>query len=110
MILFSTDPEADRAFLDELLGLGKVDAGGGWMIYELPPAEVAVHPTDGPPVHELYLMSTDIEADLAALRAKGVPVSETIHEERWGRVGSVTLPSGAPLAIYQPLHPLLSRG
>jgi predicted enzyme related to lactoylglutathione lyase len=107
MILYSSDADADRAFLAELFGLGSVDAGGGWMIFELPPAEVAVHPTDGPPQHELYLMCDDIEADLAALKAKGVTVSDTINEERWGRVGAITLPSGAPLNIYQPLHPLL---
>ena len=107
MILYSTDADADREFLRDVLGYNHVDAGGGWLIFELPPAEVAVHPTDGAPQHELYLMCDDIDADLAALAAKGVTVSEVIHEEPWGRVGSISLPSGAPLPIYQPLHPLL---
>jgi hypothetical protein len=103
VIVYSTDAEADRAFLREVLGFGGVDAGGGWLLFALPPAELAVHPADAPS-HELYLMCDNIDATRAELRAKDVPVSE-ISEQRWGRVLTLTLPSGASLALYQPLHP-----
>lgn len=104
VILYSSDAEADRAFIRDVLGFAGVDAGGGWLIFQLPPAEVAVHPADKP-AHELYLLCDDIEKTADELVAKGVPVS-SVSEERWGRLASVTLPSGGQLPIYQPLHPL----
>lgn len=105
IILYSTDAEADRAFIRDVLGLAGVDAGGGWLILKLPPAEIAVHPTDGPAKHEFYFMCDDIEKTLAELTAKGVGVSEPVSEQRWGRLASIKLPSGADLPLYQPLHP-----
>jgi catechol 2,3-dioxygenase-like lactoylglutathione lyase family enzyme len=105
-ILFSTDPEATRAFLRDTLGFASVDAGGGWLIFALPPGEVAAHPTDGPPSHELYLLCDDLDATLADLAAKGVEVSSEVTDERWGRVGRFAVPGLGELAVYEPRHPL----
>lgn len=105
IILYSTDAEADRTFIRDVLGLRGVDAGGGWLLFKLPPAEVAVHPTDGPIKHEFYFMCDDIEKTLRELSDKGVTISQPISEQRWGRLASIKLPSGADLPIYQPLHP-----
>ena len=80
-------------------------AGGGWLIFKLPPAEVAVHPAEDRPRHELYLMCDDLQATRAELAAKGVQVSATT-DQRWGLLASVTLPSGAELPLYQPKHPV----
>ncbi|GAB3908972.1 hypothetical protein GCM10029964_109730 [Kibdelosporangium lantanae] len=103
-IVFSPEAERVREFLRDVLELPSVDAGGGWPIFAAPPAEIAVHPGEGPARHELYLMCDDIEQAMADLRAKGVEVSE-IHEERWGRISALKLPDGSDLPIYQPLHP-----
>jgi catechol 2,3-dioxygenase-like lactoylglutathione lyase family enzyme len=105
VIIFSRDAEADRAFIRDVLGFPGVDAGGGWLIFRLPPSEAAVHPTDGEPKHELYLMCDHVEATLADLAAKGVEVGP-VRDERWGRLASITLPSGTALSIYEPLHPV----
>jgi catechol 2,3-dioxygenase-like lactoylglutathione lyase family enzyme len=105
VILYSQDAEADREFIRDVLGFPHVDAGHGWLIFQLPPAEVAVHPAQAPG-HELYLMCDDIEATLAVLATKGASVSAELTEERWGIVATITLPSGAPLSLYQPRHPL----
>lgn len=105
-IVYSTDAEADRAFLHDLLGTSTVDAGGGWLILALPPAEVAVHPTDGASRHELYLLCDDAEATLAELTARGVAVEGGISEQGWGRLITLRLPSGGPLGIYEPRHPV----
>jgi catechol 2,3-dioxygenase-like lactoylglutathione lyase family enzyme len=105
VILFSHDPDADRAFMRDVLGFDSVDAGGGWLIFALPPAEVAVHPAEEAS-HELYLLCEDIEVTIEALRAKGVEVKLPMGEERWGRIVHITLPGGGELGIYQPKHPL----
>jgi catechol 2,3-dioxygenase-like lactoylglutathione lyase family enzyme len=102
-ILFSPDAEAARAFLADVLGLRSVDAGGGWLIFALPPAEVAVHP--GEPRHELYLMCDDLDATLAELAAKGAETTGEVHEERWGRVTAIRIPGGGELGLYEPHHP-----
>ncbi|GAA1994526.1 extradiol dioxygenase [Catenulispora subtropica] len=105
-ILYSTDAEADRAFLRDVLGLPNVDAGGGWLIFQLPPAELGVHPTEGASTTELYLMCDDLDATLAGLAAKGVrPVGERV-EARWGVRAYVALPSGARLGLYEARHPV----
>jgi catechol 2,3-dioxygenase-like lactoylglutathione lyase family enzyme len=106
VILYSSDPDADRAFIRDTLGFPGVDIGGGWVIARLPPAEVAVHPTDDAPKHELYLMCDDVEGTLAELEAKGVEVSSPVSDQGWGRLASITLPSGAPLGIDEPRHPV----
>jgi predicted enzyme related to lactoylglutathione lyase len=102
-VLFSTDAEAARAFLSDVLGLRSVDAGGGWLIFALPPAEVAVHP--GEPRHELYLMCDDLDATLAELAARGAETTGDVHEEPWGRVTAIRVPGGGELGLYEPRHP-----
>jgi catechol 2,3-dioxygenase-like lactoylglutathione lyase family enzyme len=104
-ILFARDPEAARAFFAEMLGFDGVEAGGGWTIFALPPAELAVHPTDGEPRHELYLMCDDIEATLADLRGRGVEVAQPVRDERWGRLAAIRIPGLGELGIYEPRHP-----
>ena len=105
VILYSADAELDRAFLRDVCGFANVDAGGGWLIFQLPPAEVAVHPADGPAAHELYLMCDDVARVVTELAAKGVEATAPV-DVRWGIVATITLPSGAPLSIYEPRHPL----
>ncbi len=104
-IIYSRDPEADRAFLDALLGLGSVDAGGGWRIFALPPSEIAVHPDDHGGRQELYLLTPDLDALLAELGRKGIAIEGPARDERWGRAATIRLPGGGPLGIYQPSHP-----
>jgi catechol 2,3-dioxygenase-like lactoylglutathione lyase family enzyme len=103
VILFSTDADADRDFLGTVLGLDHVDAGGGWLIFGLPPAEVAVHP-DASPGAQLYLMSDDLPAEIARLTDLGVQCTP-VQEERWGSVTTIRMPGGGDLGLYQPRHP-----
>ena len=103
-IIYSSAADETRAFLRDVLGFRSVDAGGGWLIFALPPAEVAVHPTDGDSVHELYLMCDNLDATMADLSAKGVECAP-VSEERWGSVTSLTLPGGVTLGLYEPRHP-----
>lgn len=105
VILFSQDPEADRSFFADVLGLAHVDAGHGWLIFALPPAEAAMHPTDGPPSCELYFTCDDVEATTEVLRAKGVEFTAGISEERWGRLTRFRLPGGGEVGMYEPRHP-----
>lgn len=103
VVVFTAAVEATRDFLRDALQLSSVDAGGGWLIFALPPAEVAVHSADQPS-HELYLMCDDLPSTMDRLREAGASF-EPIHEERWGRVTTMTMPGGAQLTIYQPSHP-----
>jgi catechol 2,3-dioxygenase-like lactoylglutathione lyase family enzyme len=105
VVLFSRDPEADRAFFAEVLEQPHVDAGGGWLIFKLPAAELAVHPSDGPAGHELYFMCDDVDATMRDLRAKGVEFTQDVSEERWGRVTRFRLPGGGEVGMYEPRHP-----
>jgi hypothetical protein len=104
VILHSTDAEADRAALRDVLGLPHVDAGDGWLIFGLPPAEVAVHPTAGPPSHELYLMCDDVEATIADLDGTGVDVTDPVSDQGWGLLTRIRLPGGSDIGLYQPRH------
>jgi catechol 2,3-dioxygenase-like lactoylglutathione lyase family enzyme len=104
IVLYSKDAEADRAFLSEVLGLSSVDAGHGWLIFALPPAEAALHPADDEFSSELYLMCDDLAGEMRALSAKGVQFTET-EEARWGTVTKIHLPSGGLIGLYQPRHP-----
>jgi predicted enzyme related to lactoylglutathione lyase len=104
-ILYSTAPEEDRQFFTDVLGLSSVDAGGGWLVFKLPPAELAVHPDEKGGRAELYFMCEDVKITLAALRRKGVTVLRDVSEQRWGLVAAIALPSGAELGIYEPRHP-----
>ena len=103
-IVFSPEAAKVRAFFADVLGLSSADAGGGWPIFALPPAELAVHPADGDGRHELYLMCDDIHATLAELRDKGVEVACGVSDQGWGLLASVRLPDGGELPIYEPRH------
>lgn len=104
-VLYSTNPEADRSFFRDILNFPHVDAGRGWLIFALPPAEIAVHPADARERSEIYLMCDDIEATIRDLEARGVPCS-AISRQRWGHVTQITLPGGGQIGVYQPTHPV----
>ena len=108
-IVFADDAEATRAFLRDVLDLPSVDAGGGWLIFALPPAELAAHPADAGGRHELYLMCDDIEATVAALKAKGVEFVRDVSDEGFGRMTALKVPGGGELGLYEPRHPLPPR-
>ena len=103
LLIYSTDPEADRAFLRDVLGLPHVDVGGGWLIFALPPAEVAVHPSDTNDVHEFYLICDDVEAFIAEMKDRGVECGP-VQKPTWGMLTDVRLPGGGKLGVYQPRH------
>jgi hypothetical protein len=104
LVLYSRDAEADRRFLAERLGLHSVDAGHGWLIFAMPPSEVAVHPADAAGA-ELYFMCDDLAAEMKSLAARGVHCS-AIEEARWGSITKIALPGGGELGMYQPRHPI----
>ena len=106
VIIYSNDAEADRAFIRDTLGFAGVDAGEGWLIFKLPPAEIAVHPTDGETKHEFYLMCDSIEPLLTRLTATGVAISHAVTDEGWGLLASIKMPSGSDLWLYEPHHPV----
>ena len=105
VIVYSRDAEADRAFLRDVLGLSAVDAGHGWLIFAMPPAEVAVHPAGENGRHELYWMCDDLKSEMASLKAKGIQCSK-VKEERWGSITMLRLPGGGQIGLYQPRHPV----
>ena len=102
-VLYSKDPEADRAFLRDVLNLPSVDAGGGWLIFGLPPAEIAVHPADKNDVHEFFFMCDDIDAFIGGMAKRDVKC-DAVQEEYWGFLTRVHLPGGGRLGVYQPRH------
>jgi hypothetical protein len=114
LLLYSNDPAADRGFFRDVLGLPTVDAGGGWLIFGLPPAELGVHPSPAPFVQRhadhdilgavLYLMCDDLEATVTSLATKGVACTE-VEKADWGVKTTVRLPSGGEIGLYQPSHP-----
>ena len=102
-IIYSTNPDADRAFLRDVLTLPNVDVGEGWLIFGLPPAEVAVHPSDTNDRHEFYLMCDDLVAFVAALKTHKIACGP-VQDRGWGVLTQLTLPGGGKLGIYQPRH------
>lgn len=102
-IIYSKNPEADRAFLRDVLCLPSVDVGQGWLIFGLPPAEVAVHPADENNVHEFYLICDDIEAFVAQMKKNGLACGP-VDDQGWGLLSQLTLPGGGELGVYQPRH------
>ena len=104
VVVFTTNVEADRAFFRDVLGFRSVDAGGEWLIFALPPAEVAFHPSKENGAHELYLMCDDLEAEIASLAKKNVRCS-AVREAAWGSIAGMRLPGGGTLRLYQPRHP-----
>jgi hypothetical protein len=105
VILYSTDAAADRSVLRDLLGLPHVDAGDGWLIMQLPPGEVAVHPADTSGAAELYLVCDDVDATVAELAERGVPVEGGVSDQGWGRLTTVRLPGGGRVGLYEARHP-----
>jgi hypothetical protein len=103
VIVYSTQPDADRAFLRDVLGFPHVDVGGGWLIFGLPPAEVAVHPSGTNGMHELYLMCDDAHALIARMKRAGIEC-EPPQSLDWGMLTHLTLPGGGKLGIYAPRH------
>lgn len=102
-IIYSAKADADRAFFRDVLGLTHVDVGGGWLIFGLPPAEVAVHPSDGNDKHELYLMCDDIEAFVGKMKARQIACTP-VSNQGWGLLTELTLPGGGSIGVYQPRH------
>jgi catechol 2,3-dioxygenase-like lactoylglutathione lyase family enzyme len=103
VVVYSKDATADRAFFRDILGFASVDAGHGWLIFALPPAEAAFHPSEGNSQHELYFMCDDLKAEMQALKKKGVVCSD-IQEARWGSITKMRLPGGGEVGLYQPKH------
>jgi catechol 2,3-dioxygenase-like lactoylglutathione lyase family enzyme len=105
VIVSSRDAEADRAFVRDVLGFDSVDAGGGWLIFALPPAELAVHPAQTGGAHELYLMCDDVHATVAELTARGVEIVRDVSDRGFGLLTAIRLPGGGELGLYEPRHP-----
>ena len=103
-IVYSKDAVADRAFFRDVLGFSSVDAGHDWLIFALPPAELAVHPAEESVGHELFLMCDDLNAEIADLGAKNVRCSE-VEQARWGSLTRIRLPGGGEVGLYEPTHP-----
>jgi catechol 2,3-dioxygenase-like lactoylglutathione lyase family enzyme len=104
-IVFTQEAEAARAFLGDVLGFPSVDAGGGWLIFGLPPAEIAAHPADAAEPPQLYLMCDDIHATADELRGKGVELLDPVTDEGWGLVSAIAIPGAGRLGLYEPRHP-----
>ena len=105
MILYSSDAEADRVFLRDLLGLPHIDAGDGWLIMQLPPTEVAVHPAETSGAAELYFVCDDVEATATELGRRGVTVEGGVSDQGWGRLTTIRLPGGGRVGLYEARHP-----
>lgn len=105
MILYSQDADADRALLLEVLGLPHVDAGGGWLILQMPPAEMAVHPAETGGAAELYFVCDDVDATLADLTSRGAMADGPVSDQGWGRLAMVRLPGGGRFGVYEARHP-----
>jgi catechol 2,3-dioxygenase-like lactoylglutathione lyase family enzyme len=108
MVIYSSDAEADRAFFRDVLGFPSVDAGQGWLIFALPPSEIACHPAKENGKHEIYLTCDDVAETIRSLKKRKVkcdPVTDT----GWGLLTYVSLPGGGRLGLYQPKHPMAAR-
>jgi catechol 2,3-dioxygenase-like lactoylglutathione lyase family enzyme len=104
-IVYTQDAQADRAFFRDVLGFESVDAGGGWLIFALPPAELAVHPDDAGGRHELYLMCDDVHATVRELTAKGAVFTREVSDAGFGLLTAIALPGGGEVGLYEPRHP-----
>ena len=104
-LVFSKDAEAVRGFFRDVLGLSSVDAGGGWLIFALPPAELADDPAEASGAHELYLMCDDIAATVRELEGKGVQFAGPVSDQGFGLMTRIKLPGGGELGLYEPRHP-----
>jgi catechol 2,3-dioxygenase-like lactoylglutathione lyase family enzyme len=104
IVIYSKDPEADRAFFRDVLQFSCVDAGHGWLIFAMPPLEAAFHDSEKNDQHELFLMCDDLSLTLKELKSKGVSVSD-VGKQRWGKLATLHLPGGGKISIYEPKHP-----
>ena len=104
IVVYSKNPEADRAFFRDALGFPAIDAGHGWLIFAMPPLEAAFHDSDKNDQHELFLLCDDIAATVKDLKSKNVKVSN-VSEQRWGKLAKLHLPGGGKVGIYEPRHP-----
>ena len=109
-IVYSPDAEKARVFFRDVLGFASVDAGHGWLIFALPPAELAIHPDAGASRHELYLMCDDIHASVAELLGKGVEFTHPVTDQGWGLLTRLRIPGGGEMGLYQPKHPTAIPG
>lgn len=103
IVIYSRNAEADRAFIRDVLKFKYVDVHDGWLIFKLPPAEAAVHPSDENDMHEFFLMTDDLDVEINALRKAGV-TCDTASQQAWGRSTRLKLPGGGTLGLYQPRH------
>jgi len=108
MIIYSADAEADRAFFRDVLGFPAVDAGQGWLIFALPPSEIAFHPAEENGKHEIYLTCDDVAATVRALKKRKVKC-DPVADLGWGLLTHLSLPGGGKLGLYQPIHPVAAR-
>ena len=106
LLLYSSEPEALRAMLRDTFGFSNVDAGDGWLIFAMPPAEMGVHPAEGGLTHQVSFMCDDIDATVADLRGKGVRIEGEPKDEGWGITVLMELPGDARVLLYQPRHPV----
>src|SRR3954447_18136385 len=104
-IVYTTNPDADRVFFQNVLGLESVDAGGGWLIFALPPAELACNPAQDGGSAELYLMCTELDNTCVALEEAGVEFAAPVTDQGWGLVTRIRVPGFGALGLYEPRHP-----
>ena len=104
IVVYSKNAEADRKFFRDVLGFKSVDAGHGWLIFALPPAELAFHPSEKNGAQELYFLCDDVKAEMVSLATKNVKCSR-VEEARWGSITKMRLPGGGEVGLYQPKHP-----
>ncbi len=109
-IAYSPDADKARAFFRDVLGFSPVDAGHGWLIFGLPPAELGVHPVEDNARHELYLMCDDVHATVAELKGKGVEFTQPVVDQGWGLLTRLRVPGGGEMGLYQPRHPTAIPG
>ncbi|MEJ8632368.1 VOC family protein [Streptomyces sp. MS2.AVA.5] len=104
VIIYSQDAEADRAFFRDVLRYPHIDAGYGWLIFKLPPAEIAVHPVEDWETHDFFLMCDDVRGTIEELKARGVEFRQPVRDEGWGLMTVLKLPGGGGLGLYEPRH------
>jgi predicted enzyme related to lactoylglutathione lyase len=109
VVLFTPEAEALRAVFRDVLEWKHVDAGGGWLIFALPPSELAAHPSEGETHHELYFLCDDIASTVVALRSKGITVRGEPEDRGWGIATTIVLPGGVEVGLYEPRHPTATR-
>jgi len=103
IIIYSKDAEADKSFIKNTLKFEYIDVNRGWLIFKLPPSEVAVHPSDENDLHEFYLMTDGLDAEIRALEKAGVTCA-SVTQQSWGRSTRLQLPGGGSLGLYEPRH------